>query len=96
MRILDRYILRKFLTTFLFVVLIMLIVIVTIDLTEKLDKFAKHDLSFIEVLKYYRSYIPFIAGLCKTFRHHKKDNEDKRKHKSHGYLKACTSPALFC
>ena len=63
MRILDRYILKKFLTTYIFVVLIMLIVIVTIDLTEKLDNFVRNDLGLIDVLKYYRSYIPFIAGL---------------------------------
>ena len=41
MKILDKYILRTLLSTFFFVVLILLAVITVIDLTEKMDKFAK-------------------------------------------------------
>lgn len=63
MRIIDRYIIKKLLTTFIFVVLIIVAVVMVIDLTEKMDKFTKYELSTMEVLSYYGDFIPFIAGL---------------------------------
>ena len=44
MNILNKYILRKFLITFLFVVGIMILVVTVIDFTEKNDKFINKDL----------------------------------------------------
>ena len=41
MNILNNYILKKFLKTFVFVVAIMILVVVVIDFTEKNDKFIK-------------------------------------------------------
>jgi hypothetical protein len=38
MKILDKYILKKILSTFFFVVLILVAIICIIDLTEKIDK----------------------------------------------------------
>jgi len=63
MKILDKYILKKFLTTFIYVVFILLAIIMVIDLTEKNDKFIKHALSLSEVIDYYLSFLPFIANL---------------------------------
>jgi lipopolysaccharide export system permease protein len=63
MRIIDRYIIKKLLTTFAFVVLIIIAVVMVIDLTEKLDKFTKYELSTMEVLSYYGDFLPFIASL---------------------------------
>ena len=63
MSILDKYILKKFLKTFLFVVGILILVIVVIDFTEKNDKFIKNDLTFSEILKYYYGFIPYISSL---------------------------------
>lgn len=63
MRIIDKYILKKFLSTFIFVVLIVVSVVVVVDLTEKLDKFTRNNLSAAIVTDYYLSYIPFIANL---------------------------------
>ena len=63
MKILDRYILKKFLSTFLFVVAILVAIIVIIDITEKNDKFIKHGLTLAEILPYYLSFIPFVANL---------------------------------
>ena len=63
MKILDRYILKKFLSTFVFVVLIILSIITVIDYTEKNDDFMKHSLSFLEILPYYGAFIPWIANL---------------------------------
>lgn len=63
MKLLDRYILRQFLSTYVFVVALLLAVITVIDLTEKTDKYAKAKLGFIEILGYYGNFLPWIAGL---------------------------------
>ncbi|HEY5919251.1 MAG TPA: LptF/LptG family permease [Chryseolinea sp.] len=63
MKLLDKYILKRFLSTFFFVVLILLAVITIIDLTEKMDKFAKAGLKASEILGYYLDFIPWIASL---------------------------------
>jgi len=62
-KILDRYILKKFLSTFFFTVVILVSVIVIIDITERNDKFIKHGLSLSEILPYYLAFIPFVANL---------------------------------
>jgi len=63
MTILDRYIIKKILTTFFYVVLILVAIITVIDITEKVDKFAKNNLSTQMILGYYADFIPWIAGL---------------------------------
>lgn len=63
MKIIDRYILKKVLSTFFFVVLILMAIITVIDITEKMDKFAKNNLDAQTVLGYYIDFIPWIAGL---------------------------------
>ncbi len=63
MKLLDKYILKRFLTTFFFVVLILLAVITVIDLTEKMDKFAKAELTAGQISTYYLDFIPWIGSL---------------------------------
>ena len=63
MKLLDRYILKTFLVTFFFVVLILLAVITVIDLTDKMDKFAKAELGAADIVGYYFDYIPWIGSL---------------------------------
>lgn len=62
-KLLDRYILKRFLSTFFFVVLILLAVITVIDLTEKMDKFAKANLKASQIAGYYLNFIPWIGSL---------------------------------
>jgi lipopolysaccharide export system permease protein len=62
-RLLDKYILKTFLVTFFFVVLILLAVVTVIDLTDKMDKFAKAQLKAIDIVGYYMDYIPWIGSL---------------------------------
>lgn len=62
MKILDKYILKSLLSTFFFVVLILLAVITVIDLTEKMDKFAKAGVSSGQIADYYLDYISWIAS----------------------------------
>jgi lipopolysaccharide export system permease protein len=63
MKLLDRYILRQLLSTYIFVVFLLLAVITVIDLTEKTDKYAKANLTFLQILDYYGDFLPWIAGL---------------------------------
>lgn len=62
MKILDKYILKSLLSTFFFVVLILLAVITVIDLTEKMDKFAKAGVGSAEIAGYYIDYISWIGS----------------------------------
>lgn len=66
MRILDWYILKRYLTTFLFTLLILIPIAVAIDISEKVDKFLKHDnLTVFEIAKDY--YVNFIIYYANTF-----------------------------
>jgi lipopolysaccharide export system permease protein len=62
MKILDKYILKSLLSTFFFVVLILLAVITVIDLTEKMDKFAKAGVTSGQISAYYLDYISWIGS----------------------------------
>jgi len=63
MKLLDKYILKRFLSTFFFVVIILLAVITVIDLTEKMDKFAKANLTAGQIAGYYLDFVPWIGSL---------------------------------
>ncbi len=64
MKILDLYILKKYLTTFVFTVLLLVLVICVIDFVEKNDDFIKHNLTLgFEMRHYFLPVIPFYANL---------------------------------
>ena len=64
MRILDWYIIRKFLTAFFFTVLVLVSVICVIDFTEKNDDFIRHNLGMSKIiLGYYIFLFPYFANL---------------------------------
>ena len=63
MRILDRYILKKFLSTFFFISLIVTGVIVVIDFTDRNDKFIKYALGTDQIITYYLAYIPYMLNM---------------------------------
>lgn len=63
MKLLDQYILKRFLSTFFFVVLILLAVIIVIDLTDKMDKFAKAGVTAGQIAFYYFDYAYWIGSL---------------------------------
>ncbi len=63
MKCLDRYIIKKYLFTFLFAVLMITAIAVVMNLSEYIDKFIYSDLSAIEVaFDYYLYFIPWING----------------------------------
>jgi lipopolysaccharide export system permease protein len=63
-KIIDRYILKKYLSTFLFVMLMLTTVICVIDYTEKNEDFLSKNIPLKEVfITYYLNFIPYIANL---------------------------------
>jgi lipopolysaccharide export system permease protein len=61
---LDWYILRKFLTTFFFCLLLFTVVAVAVDSSEKADDFVKSGLSSGQLVKkYWLGFVPWIWGL---------------------------------
>lgn len=63
MKKLDWYILKKLLSTFVFVVLLLVLIICVIDFTEKNDDFIKNEVSSEMIRGYYLTFIPYIASL---------------------------------
>jgi lipopolysaccharide export system permease protein len=64
LKLLDKYILKKFLTAYVFTVLILVAVILVIDFTEKNDDFIKHNVAISEIIfDYYIHLIPFYANM---------------------------------
>ena len=61
---LDWYILKKFIVTFIFCMLLFTIIAVAVDSSEKTDDFVKTNLSTAQIIKqYYFGFVPFIWGL---------------------------------
>ena len=64
MKILDKYIVKNFLFTFIFILMILTAISVVVDFTEKLEDFIdkKAPLSAI-IFDYYLNFIPYINGI---------------------------------
>jgi len=66
LRILDKYILKKYLSSFILVLCLLLPIAIAIDVSEKIDKFLRHsDLSVGEIINDY--YVNFIVIFGNTF-----------------------------
>jgi lipopolysaccharide export system permease protein len=64
MKILDKYIIKKFLGTFFFALLLIIAIVIVFDISEKIDDFLekKAPLSAI-VFDYYLNFIPYFVNL---------------------------------
>ena len=63
-KILDRYIFREFLKSFLFIVIMLTLVICMIDVVEKNDDFIKTKPGLYKILfHYYANFFPYIANM---------------------------------
>jgi len=61
---LDRYIIYKFLSTYIFLILIIVMIVVVVDFNERIDKFSRSHVAMQKVFfDYYLNYIPYIANL---------------------------------
>jgi lipopolysaccharide export system permease protein len=64
LKIIDIYIIRKFLGTFFFSIVIILSIAVIFDFSEKIDDFIEHGAPFRDVIfDYYFNFIPYFAVL---------------------------------
>ncbi|MBR1549340.1 MAG: LptF/LptG family permease [Bacteroidales bacterium] len=62
---LDRYILGKYLKTFLLALALIIIIVITFDVSEKLDKFLEHHATLWQVISIY--YLNFIPGFVNLY-----------------------------
>lgn len=62
MKLIDKYVIKQFLSTFIFVVLLLLAVITVIDLTEKADKYNDANLPASKIIGYYLDFMPWVGG----------------------------------
>lgn len=66
MRILDKYILKKYLSSFALVLVLLIPIAIAIDVSEKVDRFLRHaDLSVGEIIRDY--YVNFVIIYGNTF-----------------------------
>ena len=64
LKIIDRYIIRKFLTTFVFMLSVIMILAMVFDLAEKLGEFIDNDATAYEVIfEYYFNFILFYGNM---------------------------------
>ena len=64
LKVIDRYIIKKYLGTFVFTLGIFVIVTVVFDISEHLDNFLKNNSSLKEIaFKYYAGFIPYYMNL---------------------------------
>jgi len=64
LKVIDRYIIKKYLGTFVFTLGIFLVVMVIFDISEHLDNFLKYHSSLHDIVfKYYAGFIPFYLNL---------------------------------
>jgi len=62
-KVLDRYIVRRFLFIFLVAILAFLLIFHIVDVSEKIDKYIKHNLTMAEIGSYYLYQLPFFIHI---------------------------------
>ncbi len=63
MKILDLYILKKFLKTYVFAVFLIVLIVMVIDYTEKIDDFIRKEAPMRAIIfDYYLNFIPYWAN----------------------------------
>jgi lipopolysaccharide export system permease protein len=60
---LDWYIIRKFLGTFLFAIMILAVISCVIDYSEKVEDFVQKKAPVLAIMNYYKDFIPHITAL---------------------------------
>lgn len=63
MKKIDWYIAKKFLGTFFFAILLIMAIAVVLDYNEKMDNFAEHEAPTWAIVKYYLTFIPYMANM---------------------------------
>ena len=64
MRIIDWYIIKKFLGTFFYAISLLIIIVIIFDISENIDEFLENDAPFNEIVfSYYVNFIPYFINL---------------------------------
>lgn len=62
-KVLDQYIIKKYLSTFFFAALILTMITVPIDLSDKIQSFIEKPCTKLEILKYYAGFVLHMTAL---------------------------------
>lgn len=64
MKTIDLYIIKKFLGTFFFTLILLIFIVIVFDISEKIDDFLKHDAPLKAIIfNYYLNFIPYFINL---------------------------------
>ncbi len=64
MRTIDLYIIRKFLGTFFFTLVLLIFIVIVFDISEKIDDFLRHDAPLRAIVfDYYLNFVPYFMNL---------------------------------
>ena len=63
MKKIDWYIIRKFLGTFFFAILLIMAIAVVLDYNAKMDNFAEHEAPKSAIFVYYCTFVPYMANM---------------------------------
>ena len=67
MKILDKYIISKYLVTFFVMLLLFIPIGILVDLSEKIDKLKEYDVPLNEIFEYYTSFVCTCKHLYPIF-----------------------------
>ena len=62
----DWYIIKKFIGTFIFSLLLIIAIVIVFDFNERIDKFTSSHANWTQILIYYLNYIPYIVNLLSS------------------------------
>ena len=61
MKIIDKYIIKKFLGTFFYAISLLILIVIVFDISENLDSFIKNEAPLKAILvDYYLNFIPYF------------------------------------
>ncbi len=64
LKTIDRYIIRKFLGTFFFTLVLLIFIVIVFDISEKIDDFLRHEAPLKEIIfDYYLNFVPYFINL---------------------------------
>ncbi|MEI6174449.1 MAG: LptF/LptG family permease [Bacteroidota bacterium] len=64
MRTIDIYIIKKFLGTFFFTLILLIFIVIVFDISEKIDDFLRHDAPIKAIIfDYYLNFVPYFINL---------------------------------
>jgi lipopolysaccharide export system permease protein len=62
MKIIDIYIIKKFLSTFFFAISLLIVIVVVFDVSENIDEFLENDAPLYDIIfSYYLNFIPYSS-----------------------------------